>query len=158
MGDPDPRIHQSAHDALRRLSNPAAQAEICRQALAGSAEAKAAAIDAGYLPSDERGRALFLFLTEQWQRYSELDFDGRLLSAAYQSIDKELQARVRGLLRASGRADALRVLLGGDRRQRVRTMTRDEAAFPIGSLERAEAWQRLWSLVFELPFASALVR
>jgi hypothetical protein len=156
MGDPDPRIHQSAHDALRQLSNPAAQAEICRQALAGSAEAKAAAIDAGYLPSDERERALFLFLTEQWQRYSDLDFDGRLLAAAYQSVGAELQARIRGLLRASGRVDALRVLLGGDRRQRVRTMTRDEAAFLISSLERAGAWQRLWSLVFELPFASAL--
>jgi hypothetical protein len=155
-GDPDRRIQQSAHDALRRLSNPAAQAEVCRQALAGSGEAKAAAIEAGYLPNDERERALFLFLTEQWQRYGELDFDGRLLSSAYQSVGAELQTRIRGLLRASGRADALRVLLGGDRRQRVRTMTRDEAEFLIRSLERAEAWQRLWSLVFEFPFASAL--
>jgi hypothetical protein len=155
-GDPDLRIQQSAHYALRRLSDPAAQAEVCRQALAGTKEAKAAAIDAGYLPSDERERALFLFLTEQWQRYGELDFDGRLLSAAYQSVGAELQARVRGVLRASGRADALRVLLGGDRRQRVRTMTRDGAEFLISSLERAGAWPRLWSLVFELPFASAL--
>jgi hypothetical protein len=155
-GDADLRIRQSAHDALRQLSNPAAQAEVCRQALAGSSEAKAVAIDAGYLPSDDRERALFLFLTEQWQRYGELDFDGRLLSAAYQSVGAELQARVRALLRGSGRADALRVLLGGDRRRRVRAMTRDEAEFLISSLERAGSWQRLWNLVFELPFASAL--
>lgn len=155
-GDADLRIRQSAHDALRQLSNPAAQAEVCRQALAGSSEAKAVAIDAGYLPSDDRERALFLFLTEQWQRYGQLDFDGRLLASAYQSVGAELQARVRRLLRASGRADALRVLLGGDRRQRVRAMTRDEAEFLISSLERAGSWQRLWSLVFELPFASAL--
>jgi hypothetical protein len=73
--------------ALRQLGPGAARERVCEIAqwrgMPGQQEALSAAIDADYLPADERDRAVFLFRTEQWERYAAADPDGELLYAAW---------------------------------------------------------------------------
>jgi hypothetical protein len=52
----------------------------------GHEEAVAAAIDAGYAPEGRRERAVFYFLTEQWEKYDAVDPDGELVYAAYLDV------------------------------------------------------------------------
>jgi hypothetical protein len=83
-------VAEKARSALRRLPSPAEFAgsddprrtaidTVCDHVMRGHAEARAAAIDAGYLPSYRRLHPAFLFLTEQWEAYDRLDPDGALL-------------------------------------------------------------------------------
>ncbi|SFQ63635.1 hypothetical protein SAMN05421810_11173 [Amycolatopsis arida] len=83
-------VRGKARSALRRLPAPPefaffddpgriARDTVCDHAMRGNAEARAAAIDAGYLPFEEDLHPAFLFLTEQWDAYDRLDPDGALL-------------------------------------------------------------------------------
>ncbi|TLS47617.1 hypothetical protein FE633_03790 [Streptomyces montanus] len=74
---------EACRQALRQLEHPVARDDVCRRALYGHEKMRAAAVDAGYLPSvfDEEHRAVFLFATEQWERYDAADPDGRFLTA-----------------------------------------------------------------------------
>lgn len=78
-----PEFTQECRRALRRLEDPAARDDVCRSALYGDEEMRAAAVDAGYVPSDldEFREAAFLFATGQWERYDAADPDGGLLTA-----------------------------------------------------------------------------
>ncbi|MFJ6674648.1 hypothetical protein ACIQMJ_26410 [Actinosynnema sp. NPDC091369] len=64
---------------LRVLPTGAGRDLVCEQAIAGNAEARAAAVDAEYLPGEPTRVPLFLFCTEQWDRYDRLDPGGREL-------------------------------------------------------------------------------
>jgi len=57
----------------------------------------AAAIEAGYLPERQRDRAVFLYLTEQWGRYDEVDPDGELVYAAYLEMHHSADPRAHNL-------------------------------------------------------------
>jgi hypothetical protein len=80
-------VAQRCRRALRSFDPGPAQDQVCEQAARGDPEASAAAMDAGYLPTSERARPAFLFLTEQWDRYDELDPDGSLLYAYVSTLD-----------------------------------------------------------------------
>jgi hypothetical protein len=66
-------------ELLREQAPGPGREAVCERALDGNGEARAAALDAGYLPADERAHPLFLFATEQWDRYDRADPDGSLL-------------------------------------------------------------------------------
>lgn len=109
-----PEFMQACRQALRRLEDPAARDDVCRSALYGDEEMRAAAVDASYVPSDvdEFQEAAFLFATEQWERYEAADADGTLLTA-FCAKERFFHTRwrdafQRGIRRAasrSGRAD-----------------------------------------------------
>ncbi|MEQ4725531.1 hypothetical protein [Nonomuraea sp. B19D2] len=72
--------------ALRRLGPGAARERVCELALIrlqGQEEARAAALDAGYLPAGERDRVVFLYLTRQWELYDTADPDGQKIYDAW---------------------------------------------------------------------------
>jgi hypothetical protein len=64
---------------LRTLDPGPARESVCERAMDGYDDATAAAVEAGYLPEDEARHLVFLFLTEQWDRYDQADPDGSLL-------------------------------------------------------------------------------
>ncbi|GAB3455938.1 hypothetical protein GCM10027570_37030 [Streptomonospora sediminis] len=64
-------------DGRRRLR------EIAVSRTSEAHEARAAVVDAGYAPKRRQDRAVFFYLTEQWERYDAVDPDGALLYAAY---------------------------------------------------------------------------
>ncbi len=63
---------------------------------------------AGYLPEDSEERALYLFLAGEWDRYNALDFDHRLLSAAYENADRTLRRQLLEHSRHTGQTEWLR--------------------------------------------------
>ena len=66
----------------------------------------------GYAPREPQSRALFLFLNEKWDEYDALDFERRMLAAAYMTGKPELQERIREVIRRNGRTDLLGVVTG----------------------------------------------
>ena len=66
-------------------------------------------IDAvGYLPDDPEDRALYLFLSGEFERYAALDFDHRLLAAAYENAARPLRRRLLEHSRHTGQTEWLR--------------------------------------------------
>jgi len=149
----DPDVGSAANEVLRCLELPETRATLCVRALQGDEVARVLCIEAGYVPEGDHERAIFLFLTEQWDRYYAVDFDGSLLGTAYELVDEPTRLRLRQLSARSGRAVAMRVILGGDRSSRIRALQRQEAEFLIEQLATGRDYEGLWRLVFELPLA-----
>ena len=155
--DTDKQIADLAQNALARLSKPVAREEVCRLVLHDdNPRARRAAIEGKYVPQDDYQRALFLFLTAQWERYDSFDFDRRFLLSVYETADQTLRNRIVKQLRASGRTDFLTILAGNDFRKRAGTMSSEEIDFLIKMLSRNREWGKLWGLVFDLPLMWSL--
>ncbi len=151
--DADPVIAERAQQALRELRRSEAQQALCRLVIERDHPfAQEAAVAAGYKPKDEQQRALFFFLTEQWDRYEDLDFDRRLLRTAYAVADAELRRRIQQRLRAAGRTDFLTVIAGDDYLDRAAEATPAELELLVQTLVANGEWPILWKLVFEVPF------
>ena len=152
--DADPALAELARAALCQLQTPEAQEAICQLVIRGdSPPARQAALTAGYLPRDPVRRALFYFLTEQWSAYQALDFDQRMVRAAYEAGDPELRRRIMEKLRGSGRTDYLTIITGSDYRPRAASMTASEAEFLVHMLAGNREWGQLWGLVSSVPLA-----
>ena len=156
-GDADPVISAAARDILFHLQRDESQEALCRFVIAHDSNvARAAALSAGYLPRDAAQRALFLFLTEQWARYEDLDFDRQLLSAARRAAAPDARQRIADTLRRAGRADFLTVLVGADYRSRAGDITDAEAEIMLHLLAEQAQWPKLWTLAFEISYARSL--
>ena len=154
--DPSEEVAKAAANTLRRLKNPDARDAVCALAISVDDEmAKRVAIEANYAPTDEQDRALFFFLTEQWERYENLDFDRQFLQTVYETASSALKVKITDRLRRSGRTDFLQIISGGDYRSRVGAMTPTESDLVVQMLKRNAEWQKLWALAFELPFFSS---
>src|SRR5262249_28359117 len=133
--DSDVTIRTQACLPLRRLNNSEAREALCRFLIdQDHAIAREAALQGQYAPRDEYQRALFFFLTEQWERYDALDFNRHLLSSIYASADQPLRQRLTEKLRVAGRTDFLTILVGSDTRSRAALMTTDETAVLVHML------------------------
>jgi WD40 repeat protein len=151
--DFDPDISGRARQLLTQLHQEDAKEALCRFVIDHDHPvALEAALAIGYLPRDISQRALFLFLTEQWERYETLDFDHYLLSTAHRIASPELRQRIANKLRAAGRIDFLTVLAGADYYSRAADMTPGETEVLVQILFDKREWAKLWQLVFEIPF------
>ncbi len=150
--DADPDIARLARLVLGQLKKASAKEALCRLFIErGDPIAREIALASDYLPRDEYQRALFFFLTEQWERYEALDFDRRLLRTVYDSANTPLRQRIMEKLRAAGRTDFLTVVAGRDYRSRAAEITPVEADFLVQMLARNSEWAKVWALVFDLP-------
>jgi WD40 repeat protein len=101
-------VQYAALDALRQLGErglPDAQEAICHLATCDDQPlAREIALSAGYVPRDPARRALFFFLTEQFEEYELLDFEeGRpLLRAACVEASEGLKQRITDTARRNG--------------------------------------------------------
>ncbi len=155
--DFDPKIRIRARRLLTQLQRPEARETLCRLVIEQDhPAAMEAALETGCLPRDISRRALFLFLTEQWEAYENLDFDHYLLNTAHRTASPELRWRIADKLRKAGRIDFLTILAGQDYVSRVGDMTAEEIKILIDTLTDGREWQKLWKFVFELPFVTSL--
>jgi WD40 repeat protein len=145
--DADPAIASSARAALGQLADPDAREALCQLAL-DDPLARDAALAAGYLPRRPERQALFLLLTGQWDRYDALDFERRLLRAAYQSAAPDLRKRLADRARSAGRADLIASLAAGPG---AGPLSPDEWQLTLDSLDSASAWPQLWDLARAAP-------
>ncbi|EIV92115.1 hypothetical protein [Frankia sp. QA3] len=165
---PVPRaLADALRRALRHLTSPAARAEllVTAQLAPDSArrdEARSAAVEGDHVPAPGAERALFSFLSEQWDRYEEVDADGRLIADASGAAEKTTRAAVRAAARRYGRTDVVAVFLGGDPTaptdapDRVGELTRAEIDYVVGALIAEGRAEQAWRLAFRLPFVPAL--
>lgn len=80
-----------------------AQDLLCRLAfLHDHPKTRHVSIEHGYLPMDTPSQAAFLFLTEQWQAYENLDFSHQWLIAAYEAGEPALKQRLLNHARSTG--------------------------------------------------------
>ncbi len=109
------------------------------------------AVQGGFAPSDIHQRALFLFLTEQWEEYENLDFDQSLLRAAYESGGQALKLRLANKARAAGRTDWADVVTRGRQSRQLADLTEAERDAVTEVLIQGQQWNELWTLAQTAP-------
>jgi len=107
-------------------------------------------VRAGYAPADEGKRAVFFFVTEQWERYEGLDFDGRLLAAAYETANAALRRRILDKARLGGRLEVARAARRWERK-RLAEVTDGEWEAVLDVLRQSGRFTDLWAMAFEVP-------
>lgn len=117
-------------------------------------------IDAvGYLPDDSEQRALYLFLSGEFERYAALDFDHRLLASAFENADRPLRRRLLEHSRHTGRTEWLRESDAGagapaDSASPIRwlsDLTDADWQMAVNRLSEAENNTALWQLAQVAP-------
>jgi WD40 repeat protein len=147
-----PLIALRAAKILAKLRDTETQQELCRLIIQEDLpKVEEIALKAGYLPTENYDKALFYFVTEQWDKYDTLDFDQRYLRTAYSVADEKLRRRLSDKIRQSGRSEYLTVLAGNDFRTRTAEISMAEAEVLVQILANSREWAKLWGLVFELP-------
>lgn len=104
-----------------------------------------------YLPLQVHSRAMFLFLTNQWEQYELLDFDGSLLTAAYETASPELRKRLLDFSRNSGRTDWVTRLSASTRLRWLNDLGDDDWRASIRSLADQKRYSDLWLLAQSAP-------
>lgn len=151
MQDEDEVIRQNARYALEHLQQEETREALCLRVIqSGDPLAKEIALTSRCTPQSPEMRALFYFLTEQWQAYDELDFDQSLMRAIYEASNSELRQRISAAVQSAGRTDYLTILAGVDYRSRAEQVTESEASLLVKILAENEEWERLWLLAPEL--------
>ena len=150
--DPDPQLAQAARDALMALEKPASQAALCMLAVNQNLpQALEIALAANYRPTRPEQLALFLFLAGLWSEYESLDFDNRLMQAAYETAQPALRQRIASQVQRSGNSAYLTILAGVDYRSNTAQLSADEIRMLVEMLAENREWTRLWSLVHLVP-------
>jgi hypothetical protein len=151
--DADPQIAEMAGQTLRLFKKAELRDALCNLFIEDELPlAGQIALECGYLPQDVQRRALFFFLTGQWQPYLEIDFDQRVLRTAYQAASPALRRRILENVRASGRAELLKAISGRE----VLVLTSSESAFIAQMLIDGQDWPRLWERIGEFSFETSL--
>ena len=150
--EPDRHVQYIATHALANLTHPAAMEAVCDVLVrADCAALREVAVAAGYAPREVGQQALFYFLTEQWEKYENLDFDGRLLGAAYETADEGLRRRLAEKARAVGRVGWVEAVSGGRREVRLGEMTDAEWEAALEVLAEGARWGEMWRLAQAAP-------
>jgi hypothetical protein len=107
--------------------------------------AEVAAVAADYRPTGlpAHKQSLYYFLTEQWERYEEIDFDGRLLARAYQAGNSDLHERLLERIRLSGQSQYLEII---NSYHITEETTAQEVTILIEMLAENKQWEKLWQL------------
>ncbi len=104
------------------------------------------AVSAGLFPRDPVRRALYYFLTGQWEAYESVDFDHRLLGTAYEAAGRSLRSRIVTQTRRAGRTDWIQSISQGRRVRWLRDMNNQDWEAVIGQLSGDHQWESLWQL------------
>jgi WD40 repeat protein len=145
--DRDGTLASRARATLVRLARPEAREALCRLAIERDLPAaREAAVVGGYAPRQPRERALFLFLTAQWEAYHHADPDGALLGAAYAGAPAPLRARIATQARRARFTAWARTALAARRTLRPAEMTDGEWEAAGARLAGDGRHEDLWAL------------
>ncbi len=150
--EPQSQMALEALEGLAATKSVAAQEALCRLVIQHNhAPARKIVLAAGYEPHEESHRALFYFLTDQWNAYDKLDFDRHLLRAVYDVADEKLRNRIAVKARQAGRIEWVDLAAGGKQGKRLGVMTDAEWHAALAVLTSGERTQDLWRLAQEAP-------
>ncbi|GAA5216039.1 hypothetical protein [Streptomyces thinghirensis] len=106
-------------------------------------------------PEEPADRAAYLALIGQQAQRQALDPEGSLLALAYRAAAAEVRERLRTVLAAEGDAEVVRVVVTGDRRERMADLSPYELDYLGHQLAEHGRWDELRRLVRDLPPARA---
>ncbi|HEY9077196.1 MAG TPA: hypothetical protein VIO61_11735 [Anaerolineaceae bacterium] len=153
--DPDPQVQTGAYQALSSLDLVDSQEEVCAIFLeTDDPGALEIAVSSGYRPKDPTRLALFYFLSGQFERFDELDFDLRLLRAVYQSASGKIRHRMAQQIQKSGKLSYLSIVSSGA--ISPCDYTDEEVATWISIYSNAARWDSLWDMVIQVRIESSL--
>lgn len=161
LQDQDDAIRANAASALAHLKREETIDALCSRVIeTDDPQARAVALTNAYAPRTPELRALFYFLTHQWDAYDALDFDQSMMRVLYEASPQELRQRIAARVQQAGRSDYLTILAGVDYRARAQVVTASEAELMIRILAQNHDFSRLWSLAPELalPFSLEIIR
>jgi WD40 repeat protein len=151
----DAELRTAALDMLRRLAaadNQHAQEVLCRLVIHHDHPGlREEVLAAGYVPHEEGMRAVFYFLTGQWEEYESLDFDHGLLRTVYEAGNDRLRRRIAAAAREAGRLEWVGIAAGGRQGRRLGAMTDAEWKAALTVLQDNQRWDEVWRLAQEAP-------
>ena len=150
--DRDSEIANRASECAVCLTNPEAINCICHLVIEQDhLLAHQIAIKAQYAPREPSQRALFYFLTEQWDSYESLDYEYTLLQAAFEHSNEQLRQKITEQIRKAGRVEWVKVIAGGRKGQRLEKMTDSEWEATLNILSNNKQWEEMWGLAQKAP-------
>ena len=157
MSHPVPADRTACFDALAALGrdgNGQARDAVLRLAVQRDF---APAIDLAraedWFPRDPRQRAVYFFITAQWSRYDDADFDHALIRGAYDLAGPDLRARMAAAARAGGRMEWLLNAANprGGVGRRASALSPGEGRAIVDWLVGERRWEDLARLAMALP-------
>ena len=150
--DSDAGIRTAARKGLEHLENADAQEAFCRLVIEfGSPEYREISLRTGYLPREVEQRALFLFLTEQWDKYLDLDFDQSLLGIQFENGTPKIRSRIAETARQAGRSEWITAIRGGGQNKRLNELTDEEWDAAVTVMQVGSRWKEMWQLAQAAP-------
>lgn len=150
--DRDDTIRRRARQVLEQLSSQSAREALCELVVnSGLPVCREIAVRSGYLPREIGQRALFLFLTEQWDRYLELDFDQGLLGSQFENGSARIRSRIAETARQAGRTEWITVIQGGRQNRQLHELTDEEWDAALTVMQAAGRWKAMWQLAQGAP-------
>jgi WD40 repeat protein len=151
LDDPLQEIADAGKEALLHLVQVPAQSALVDFALLQEIPVYLDIVQtAGYLPNRDEQKALFFFLTYQFSRYDELDFDMRLLRAVYETADPVIRKKISRIIQTTGKTQYLPIFDGNHSHLGSGPASDEEASEIVKLLVEKKDWERLWPYVFEL--------
>lgn len=152
FNDRDPEIANRASQCALSLTNSEAIDVICRLAVEQDHQlAYQIAMKAQYAPHEPSQRALFCFLTEQWDKYESLDYEHTLLQKVYELGNENLRKQIADKARQAGRVEWIQIVGGGRKGNRLGEMTDAEWKTAITVLSQSKNWEEMWRLAQKAP-------
>ncbi|TDD87948.1 WD40 repeat domain-containing protein [Actinomadura darangshiensis] len=151
----DPHVGEIARDALQGVREQDAIDAVADVAVtAGDERLANLLVEAGPAPSDPGRHAVVLFLAGEFDRYTDLDFDGSLLRGASAGAGEALRLRLAEQARAGGRLEWVRAVASGTAHQAGRVSDPEWGAL-VQTLMAARRWDELWRLALDAPVTRA---
>ena len=145
--DKDTEIANRASECAISFTNQEAIDYVCHLVIEQDHQvARQIAIKAQYAPREPNQRALFYFLSEQWDKYESLDYEYSLLQKVYELGDEKLRKRIADKARQAGRIEWIQIVAGGRKGQRLGEMTDAEWETTLNVLSSSQQWKEMWNL------------
>ena len=100
----------------------------------------------GFEPEEPLQRALYLFLSGQWEKYEGFDFSHKYLVAAYNAADEDTRQKILAQARYSGQIGWLDQLANSHTTRWLKDLSDEDWLVSIHSLEEAGRFEDLWKL------------
>jgi len=108
-------------------------------------------IQCNLTPTDSIEKAVFLFLSNQWDLYQKLDFNRALISSAYEKSSEPVRKRLLNSSRESGINDWLANLSQRSQSRWLDDMRFEDWMLAIKTCQENMLWPEMWKLCLSAP-------
>lgn len=145
-------IADKAKEWAVSFTDPELQEEVCRLCSEEkNQKALQIANQAGYAPQDPSQAALFYYMTEQWEKYTKIDPQQKLLENIYYSSSPTLRETIDQKGKLLNRIEWVWTILGGKQGRRLASLSNQQWEEVVNVLINGKKLPELWSIAFMSP-------